>query len=361
MGATSKATLKTFFETGDIPSQSEFADFVDSSENIVDENLLISATDSIADVTPAVQATATPLTTKLNLIETTNAVIGGVKLPAALKGRLVYIGNSGTYSTAVFPSTGDAFLGQAADASYTLARYGCLVCFCPKDGIWLTSYYNVVYQPSALQGTYSTYSDVTPAAQGTATPLLYKFNGITGTNATRGGVLLPAFALNESMYVANRGTYSTAVYPAVGCQIVGNATNAAVVLQPNDVAIFYAISTVYVGCFIYNAAKPSLTTHRCVVSQAGVAAPTSVVLENTLGGTLVWARTGVGVYTATLNGALPTATLFCTSNVGNSGVCFITVRSLVSPNSIEVRTYNGGGFAADGILTNFFLSISVNP
>ena len=36
---------------------------------------------------------------------------------------------------------------------------------------------------------------------------------------------------------------------------------------------------------------------------SGTDAPVATVLENTLGGTLVWTRTGVGVYEATLAGA----------------------------------------------------------
>jgi len=40
-----------------------------------------------------------------------------------------------------------------------------------------------------------------------------------------------------------------------------------------------------------------------LLSQSGTAAPTAVVLENTLGGTVVWTRQNVGEYIATLLGA----------------------------------------------------------
>ena len=39
------------------------------------------------------------------------------------------------------------------------------------------------------------------------------------------------------------------------------------------------------------------------MSQSGTDAPTATVLENTLGGTVVWSYTASGVYTATLTGA----------------------------------------------------------
>lgn len=43
------------------------------------------------------------------------------------------------------------------------------------------------------------------------------------------------------------------------------------------------------------------------VTQATTGAPIPTVLHNTLGGTLVWTRSGVGTYLATLTGAFPTA------------------------------------------------------
>jgi hypothetical protein len=43
------------------------------------------------------------------------------------------------------------------------------------------------------------------------------------------------------------------------------------------------------------------------VTQTGTAAPAATVLNNTLGGTLVWTRSATGTYLATLTGAFPTA------------------------------------------------------
>jgi hypothetical protein len=43
------------------------------------------------------------------------------------------------------------------------------------------------------------------------------------------------------------------------------------------------------------------------VTQTGTAAPVATVLNNTLGGTLVWTRSATGTYLATLTGAFPTA------------------------------------------------------
>lgn len=50
--------------------------------------------------------------------------------------------------------------------------------------------------------------------------------------------------------------------------------------------------------------------YRALLTQSGTSAPTATVLENSLGGTVVWARTGTGAYTATLTGAFPASKVF---------------------------------------------------
>jgi hypothetical protein len=48
-----------------------------------------------------------------------------------------------------------------------------------------------------------------------------------------------------------------------------------------------------------------------LLSQSGTAAPVATVLENTLGGTVVWTRGGVGDYVGTLVGAFPVSKTCC--------------------------------------------------
>lgn len=54
-----------------------------------------------------------------------------------------------------------------------------------------------------------------------------------------------------------------------------------------------------------------------ILTQASTDAPTAVVLENTLGGTVVWTRDSGGVYDGTLVGAFPVAKTFLTLNDHN--------------------------------------------
>jgi len=50
-------------------------------------------------------------------------------------------------------------------------------------------------------------------------------------------------------------------------------------------------------------AKPKV--YRALLTQTGTDAPVATVLENTLGGTLVWTRYAGGVYNGTLSGVFP--------------------------------------------------------
>lgn len=49
---------------------------------------------------------------------------------------------------------------------------------------------------------------------------------------------------------------------------------------------------------------------RGLLTQSSTSAPTAVVLENSLGGTITWARTSAGLYTGTLTGAFTASKTF---------------------------------------------------
>lgn len=103
------------------------------------------------------------------------------------------------------------------------------------------------------------------------------------------------------------------------------------------------------------------------LSQSGTSAPSATVLENTLGGTLVWTRAGQGDYRATLTGAFgdaskvyiitqglwfdPTFTFACFSLFGvndSNSLVFYTSKlstpnanddSLFNNTTVEIRVY----------------------
>ncbi len=97
------------------------------------------------------------------------------------------------------------------------------------------------------------------------------------------------------------------------------------------------------------------TVYTALIDQAGTAATTATVLQNTTGGTIAWTRTGAGAYTATIadsfftlnktmvfiNGGSATAT----ANIEWASPTTTTVTidtsfdSLLTGASIEIRVY----------------------
>ena len=59
--------------------------------------------------------------------------------------------------------------------------------------------------------------------------------------------------------------------------------------------------------------------YKALLSQSGTDAPTAIVLENTLGGEVVWGRAGVGTYEGTLAGAFAEGKTFTFMSHSNSG------------------------------------------
>ena len=97
--------------------------------------------------------------------------------------------------------------------------------------------------------------------------------------------------------------------------------------------------------------------YTALLSQSGTNAPIATVLENTLGGTVVWSRNGVGDYSGTLNGAFVSGKTIAFQG-GSLAVPNSMVRVSSFANSIQVIT-NSGGSIADGILTSTSIEIRV--
>ena len=105
---------------------------------------------------------------------------------------------------------------------------------------------------------------------------------------------------------------------------------------------------------IANAPVRPYKVYTALLSQTGTSAPTATVLENTLGGTVVWTRVGNGSYRATLTGAfvLDKTTAQITGN--NTSVILAAYRASddivavntqtlddsITKGTIEIRVYN---------------------
>ena len=103
--------------------------------------------------------------------------------------------------------------------------------------------------------------------------------------------------------------------------------------------------------------------YKALLTQSGTAAPTAVVLENTLGD-IVWGYSTTGTYTATLSGAFTENKTFilATCSFGSVDAPFI-ISERVSDNQIIISTSDASssGVYANSSLFNASILIEVYP
>ena len=85
-----------------------------------------------------------------------------------------------------------------------------------------------------------------------------------------------------------------------------------------------------------------------ILTQTGTAAPTvATVLDNTLGGTIVWTRTAAGNYTGTLTGAFTASkTIGVASPIAFSATAMSVASGAIrqnNANTVNLLTYGGDG------------------
>ena len=106
------------------------------------------------------------------------------------------------------------------------------------------------------------------------------------------------------------------------------------------------------------AARP-YKVYTAIIQQSGTNAPVATVLENTLGGTVVWSRNTNGVYYGTLTGAF----------AFNKTVCFATSASanatnkigigITNANFVTLRATNSVDVESDGVVGDLSIEIRV--
>ena len=101
--------------------------------------------------------------------------------------------------------------------------------------------------------------------------------------------------------------------------------------------------------------------YKALITQEGTADPTVIVLENTLGGEVVWDRISAGEYTATLEGAFIEGKTVCIPPVSCINDC---IGGMERNNDDQIRLATqtlGVRTSEDELLYNSYLEIQVYP
>jgi hypothetical protein len=105
--------------------------------------------------------------------------------------------------------------------------------------------------------------------------------------------------------------------------------------------------------------------YRALLTQSGTSAPVATVLENTLGGTVVWTRDSTGVYTGTLASAFTAnkTMLFCGSGQTSDGWSVSVLAGLLNPTTSTIRVFTNSADQnpLDDELANTSIEVLVYP
>ena len=112
--------------------------------------------------------------------------------------------------------------------------------------------------------------------------------------------------------------------------------------------------------------NPVPKVYRALLTQTGTDDPVATVLENTLGGAVVWTYSDVGVYIGTLTGAFTAnkvAASIPAATTGNDFVTGIAVVRRASDDTVLVKTAGVTDLTAglDGVLNASPIQILVYP
>jgi hypothetical protein len=120
--------------------------------------------------------------------------------------------------------------------------------------------------------------------------------------------------------------------------------------------------------FAFNLSAQSPLVYTAILTQADTNYPHVIVLENTLGGEVVWTREDIGVYMATLTDAFTIGKTvfplgyvqyisppFADDFIGTPGT------SYVDDDIVYYQTQSGSGVISDNILNGTLIKIEVYP
>lgn len=136
--------LKGRFETGDVPTQIDYGDVLDSFVNLEASamqvmsgplslsyvsagTMIVNSNNMAVSAGPGTQAGGTILSKDVNCVFGNDILGFGVVAASATPGRIQHIINTSTTVLTVFPSSGCNFIGSAANGSIVLAKNSTMI------------------------------------------------------------------------------------------------------------------------------------------------------------------------------------------------------------------------------------------
>ena len=172
------------------------------------------------------------------------------------------------------------------------------------------------------------------------------FNTISGTKIVSflANSIEQAYILASGLFKANKILVNTGIDNGVDALQANGTISASAATTANQVVIKSQLDAV----------RP-YKVYTALLTQTGTNAPTAVVLENTLGGSITFGYTGVGTYSAN------SSSFFTTSktSVILGGLGAYSSGSFILDNSTITLTTAVGGVYDNGGLINTFLEIRV--
>lgn len=359
--ATASATIKTWFETGDVPTQQQFADFITSFPNLVDNNALDGLDLTITAFAGGGQASATQLTKRFNIVTTVATAGDSVKLPAATVGKQLFFYQTTTNSIDIFPQTGE-YIGVQAVNTALASQFAYVIVFtCYYTGTWRVQAYSINSQPTpyvtssvstaALAPTLGTSSDyeITALAVGVT------FNA--PVNTWSGGS-------SFNLRIKDNGTSQTITWNAAYQAASGALPTATVAGKLMSFRFVYDAGTakyILTSSSVEGQGLINTKVYRALLTQTGTSAPTAVVLENTLGVTPTFSYVGVGNYTLTATGVVTAGKMFARIQAALTGGYWSSVNTLSSPNTVQIQTFNNVGGGTNAQLNSTPIEIIIYP
>lgn len=350
MAATGSTALKAIFVTGAIPTQADFAAFIESSPNIVDGNLLINSDTNVIAVDPPDLSTGYQLTARYSSCATDAPDLSGVLFPSALEGREGVFYNNTANSISLMCIGGDV-LDDTDENQLLVVLPGQIVYFVAfVDAKWNFIVRDNYLGANEYHGLDNNITDVTPSNPGTAYILKCALNVVITSHSVVGASKLPAAVKGRVLKVSNLGAYATHVYRAGSDTFVSFWDTTLVQIEPGDMAVFTCLDSGkwYVTISKALDVSPSYERYYGLISQTGTSAP-SVVMDHTDMGNPVWTRTGVGVYRMTLTNAFLGNTF---PFIGNNSMGFNITIQKISDDVVEVRVIDNSDVPTDGVLSS---------